>query len=104
MNDPAAIQALDAFEALCKRLREIVRQLPVSPIAGLVVSPTPPPDNRLLLRPSEVAEALGVGRSKVYELIATGAIPSITLGGCVRVPLEPLRAWIAQQVDAQKRQ
>ena len=28
--------------------------------------------DRLLLRPAEAAEAIGIGRSKVYELLASG--------------------------------
>jgi excisionase family DNA binding protein len=55
--------------------------------------------DRLLLRPVEVADALGIGRSKAYELIAAGTIPSIRIGGSVRVPAERLRAWIAQHVS-----
>ena len=41
---------------------------------------------RLLLRPAEVAESLGIGRSKVYELISSGQLPSIRIGGSLRVP------------------
>jgi excisionase family DNA binding protein len=52
---------------------------------------------RLLLRPTEVAEAIGVSRSKAYELIASREIPSIKVGSSVRVPTEALRAWIAKQ-------
>ena len=33
--------------------------------------------DRLLLRPAEAAEAIGIGRSKVYELLASGDLPSI---------------------------
>jgi excisionase family DNA binding protein len=51
----------------------------------------------ILLRPTEAATALGIGRSKTYELIATGVIPSIRIGGSVRVPAEALRAWVEQQ-------
>jgi excisionase family DNA binding protein len=54
---------------------------------------------RLLLRPHEAAELLGLGRSTVYELIASGAIPSITIGKSRRVPLEALRAWVRAQTD-----
>lgn len=53
--------------------------------------------DRLLLRAGEVGEALGLSRSRVYELIAAGAIPSIRVGGCVRVPVDALREWIAAQ-------
>jgi excisionase family DNA binding protein len=53
--------------------------------------------DRLLLRPAEVAETLGICRTKAYELISTGVIPSIRLGSSVRVPTDLLRAWIAAQ-------
>jgi excisionase family DNA binding protein len=55
---------------------------------------------RLMLRPTETADAIGVSRSKAYELIARGEIPSVKVGGCVRVPVEHLRAWIARQVES----
>jgi len=55
--------------------------------------------DKLLLRPIEVAESLGIGRSKAYELIATGVIPSLRIGASLRVPAESLRAWIANQTD-----
>ena len=53
---------------------------------------------RLMLRPSEAADAMGVSRSKAYELIANGEIPSVRLGGCIRVPVEALKEWIARSV------
>jgi excisionase family DNA binding protein len=53
---------------------------------------------RLLLRPTEAADAIGVSRSKAYTLISNGEIPSIRIGGSVRVPVEALRAWIDRQV------
>ena len=56
--------------------------------------------DRILLRPAEAADAIGVSRSKAYELIAAGQIPSVTLGGCVRVPVAALQSWIAQQLAA----
>lgn len=54
---------------------------------------------KLLLRPVEVADLLGIGRSKVYELVGAGVIPSVRIGSSVRVPLDSLRAWIARQTD-----
>src|SRR5438093_10413669 len=44
--------------------------------------------DRLLLRPTEAADLIGVGRSKVYELIAKGDIPSLRIGSSVRVPVD----------------
>ena len=58
-----------------------------------------PYTDRLLLRPLEVAHTLGIGRSKAYELIGAGVLPSVKIGGSVRVPVDALRAWVRQQVD-----
>ena len=52
---------------------------------------------RLLLRPTEAADVLGVGRSKIYELIAEGLIPTVQVGSRLRIPLEELRNWIRQE-------
>jgi excisionase family DNA binding protein len=50
----------------------------------------------LLLRPTQVAELLNMSRSKVYELIAAGKLPSIRIDGgrLTRVPYQALRLWI----------
>lgn len=55
------------------------------------------PSTRLLLRVEEVAEALAVGRSAVYELIRTGQIPAVKIGRSTRVSLESLQRWIRSQ-------
>lgn len=54
---------------------------------------------KLLLRPREAAEVLGLCRSKVYELIASGTIPSITIGKSRRIPLDALREWVRAQAE-----
>lgn len=59
---------------------------------------------RLLLRPDEAFKAIGVSRSKGYELIASGAIPSVTVGGCRRVPVDELKAVIRNKVEAEARE
>ncbi len=48
----------------------------------------------LLLRVEEAAEALGLSRSKVYDLIARGEIPSVRVGTSVRVNSRALDAWL----------
>jgi excisionase family DNA binding protein len=53
---------------------------------------------RILMRPIEVAEALGIGRSTAYGLLASGAIPSIRVGRQLRVPADELAAWVKAQV------
>ena len=51
---------------------------------------------KLLLTPVEAATALGVGRSKVYELMRAGTLPSIRIGSCRRVPVEEVVALVAR--------
>jgi len=51
---------------------------------------------KLLLRPEEAAQALGVGRSTIYEAIRTGSLESVKLGRCRRVPIEAVRIYVEQ--------
>ncbi len=53
--------------------------------------------DKLLLRVNEAAELASVGRTKAYELIASGAWPVVRVGSAVRVPLAGLRAWVDEQ-------
>lgn len=47
---------------------------------------------------TEVAKILGIGRSKAYELVASGEIPSIRFGErLLRVPLDGLNKWLKEQ-------
>lgn len=55
---------------------------------------------KLLYKPSEFAEAIGCSRAHAYELIAAGKVPSIRIGGMVRVPVAALREWVSQQLSA----
>ena len=54
----------------------------------------------ILLKPIEVAQLLGVGRTKVYELIAAGKLPTVYLGPSVRVPADALRRWIEESTTS----
>ena len=53
---------------------------------------------RLLYRPAEVAAALGVSRSKVYELMNRGEIPWVLVGNARRVPVEELEQLVRTRV------
>jgi excisionase family DNA binding protein len=52
--------------------------------------------DRLLLRPEEVAEMLGLSRARVYQLLALGAIPSLKVmgGKSRRIRMADLQQWI----------
>lgn len=53
---------------------------------------------RLLLRPTEVAETLGIARSRVYEMIRDSELPVVRIGAkSVRVPADALRAWVEER-------
>jgi excisionase family DNA binding protein len=55
---------------------------------------------RLLMRPwPDAGNALDLGRSKTYEAIRNGEIPSVVIGGCIRVPIDQLREVIAQKAS-----
>ena len=52
---------------------------------------------KIMLRPGEAAEAIGLGRSTIYAMIASGELPAVRVGAggrSVRIPVEALREWI----------
>lgn len=53
--------------------------------------PRPP---RLVLTPEEAAHALGISRSKLYELLRAGAIESIRIDRSRRIPIQALRDFV----------
>ena len=53
----------------------------------------------LLLEAPEVARLLGIGRTKVYELLARRELPVLCIGRCVRVPKHQLQIWIASHTE-----
>lgn len=56
---------------------------------------------RVLLRPEEAAAALGIGRSRMYELLRSREIPSVAVGRSRRVPADALRRWANELLAAQ---
>lgn len=53
----------------------------------------------MLLKPEEVAECLNIGRSKVYELMRAGALESVRIGSCRRVPRAAVEEYIKRLRD-----
>jgi excisionase family DNA binding protein len=49
---------------------------------------------KLLYDPREVARLLSISRTKVYELMASGQLPSLRIGHSRRVPADALRRFI----------
>ncbi len=52
----------------------------------------------LLLRAEEVQKVLGLGRSKVYEMMAAGELPTVRIGRSVRVPAAALAEWVKSRI------
>jgi excisionase family DNA binding protein len=56
---------------------------------------TSTPSDRLLLRPVEAAERMGVSLRSLMAWTAAGEIPAIRIGArCLRYSVDDLRAWI----------
>jgi excisionase family DNA binding protein len=55
------------------------------------------PTGKLTLNVVEAAEALGMSRSMIYQLIGSGQLPSIRIGSRRLVPVSALRDFVAQQ-------
>jgi excisionase family DNA binding protein len=53
------------------------------------------PVDKILYTPIEAAQALGISRSSIYVLLASGEIPSVRIGSCRRVPIDGLRRYVA---------
>ncbi|GAA4365550.1 hypothetical protein GCM10023088_11080 [Actinomadura verrucosospora] len=49
---------------------------------------------KLLLTVPEAAKALSISRSKLYELLASGAIRSVRIDGARRIPLNALNDYV----------
>ena len=61
-------------------------------------------ESRLLLTVEAAAELLSLGRTTVYELVATGELASVKIGRSRRIPYEALRRFIARLSDVDRPQ
>ena len=52
---------------------------------------------KLLLKPAEVTEMLGIARSRVYEMLTRRELPSVRIGSSVRIPASALQQWIEER-------
>jgi excisionase family DNA binding protein len=51
---------------------------------------------KILLTPIEAAAMLSIGRTKLYELMRTGDLFSVRLGGIRRIPRESFEAFVSR--------
>ena len=45
----------------------------------------------------DVQQLVGIGRTKTYELVATGELPAVRIGRCIRVNRGELDEWLQAQ-------
>ncbi len=57
---------------------------------------------RDLLRPSDLSGNLGVTTGRVYQLLKEGVIPSVRIGGAIRIPRAAWDTWLAAQSEKAK--
>lgn len=55
--------------------------------------------DRLLVKPAELAAALGLSRSLVYQLIASGQLRAVRIGRAVRVRVDDLEEFIEERIE-----
>lgn len=60
--------------------------------------------DRIAYRPPEAGRLLGVGRNRIYELIASGEIPAVRLGSALLIPRVGLERWIADRARLESEQ
>jgi len=57
-------------------------------------------ETKLLLTVSEAASLLSLGRSKTYELVRAGVIPSVRITGSRRIKVSDLLVYVAALGEA----
>ena len=74
---------------LIDALTELADAAPVTP------APSPSQDLPLLLNAVEAGRLLSISRAKVLDMAARGRLPSIRVGGSIRIPRDRLATWIS---------
>lgn len=56
-------------------------------------------ESRELLRVTDVATALGLTSGRIYQLLRAGELPSVRVGGAIRIPRDAWQTWLDRQRD-----
>jgi excisionase family DNA binding protein len=54
-------------------------------------------DTPLLLKVTEAAKLLQLGRDRIYELVASGRLPALHFGRTIRIPRDALARFIESE-------
>lgn len=92
--------AAEARGLVLSTLHQLIDTLTQLSSAGQVVQASPNSGLPLLLAPDEVGKLLSLSRPKVCDMVRRGEIPSVRIGRSLRIPRDPLLAWIENQTSA----
>ena len=54
---------------------------------------------KLTVNVREMAEMLGIGKPKAYELCNRADFPTVRIGTKIIIPVDALKVWLQQQVS-----
>ena len=94
MNTPATHS--DPFQALGEALQAVIEDAVAKALASVK---TASGEGAVMLSLPEAAERLGVGTTKVKQLIASGQLASVTIGRRRLVPAENVRSFGSGDAD-----
>jgi excisionase family DNA binding protein len=94
--DGRAVHEDDPYRSLGVALQAVIEHAVTSALAAL---PAPGTAEPFMLSIAEAAEQLGVGTTKVKQLIATGRLASVTIGRRRLVPTASIRAFVSIEHD-----
>jgi len=50
--------------------------------------------NKEYITVNELTEWLGIGKTKAYDLVQRGELPSVRIGRAIRIPTQGVREWL----------
>jgi excisionase family DNA binding protein len=56
-----------------------------------------PKNEQKFISLNELQEILGIGRTKAYDLVASGELPAVRIGRSIRVDRRDLTDWLERQ-------
>jgi excisionase family DNA binding protein len=92
---PDAIARLD----LVRTLHQLIETLSELSSSDALVQAAPSRELPLLLDAADAGKLLSLSRSKVSQMAARGEVPSIRVGRAVRIPRDPLLAWVDEHMS-----
>ena len=79
--------------------REESQALPTTGTGGNAGAEDRGLEGRLVLSVKELAQALGIGHNKAYELIHKQGFPSVWIGNRCVIPVNRLKSWLDKQAE-----